>query len=128
MREPVRLKTRLGAVMGEGSAPEPEPVEEAPARPEPAPVAEASPTPPKPTARGAVAAKRQRITLWVSPEVCDAFRDAIYACPKQVTSADVAEEALQWAIRELQNRYSDGQPFPPRPEEAQQLPRGRPVR
>ncbi len=128
MREPVKLKTRLGAVMGEGSAPEPGPEDAPPAGSQPERGPESSPTPPQTTARGAVAAKRQRITLWVSPEVCESFRDAIYACPKQVTAADVAEEALQWATRELQNRYNDGQPFPPRPEEAQQLPRGRPMR
>ena len=115
MPEPVKLRTRLGAVVGEGSgAPEV-------ARPE------RGYEPPR-APQAATLPRRQRITLWVSPGVCDSFRDAIYACPKQVTAADVAEEALQWAIHQLEERYNDGSPFPQRPEEAQQLPRGRPMR
>lgn len=126
MREPVKLRTRLGAVMGEGSETRTRGEEELGPTPEPL-AAPPAPTPQSPIGRAAQA-KRQRITLWVSPDICEAFRDAIYACPKQVTSADVAEEALEWATQELQKRYNEGKPFAPRPEEAQQLPRGRPVR
>jgi len=126
MREPVRLKTRLSAVMGQGSSSErlaggesleADDVSEGDGLA--APLSEGAPH---------QHGRRQGMTLWVSPAVYEAFRDAVYACPRHVTSADIAEEALQWAIEELRRRYNGGEPFPPRPHETRQLLRGRPVR
>lgn len=82
-----------------------------------------------PPGSGATAKKTPRLTkermnIYLPPELADYARDAVYATGRRYTMGDLIAEFLPAAIADLEKRFNDGQPFPPRPEEAENLPTG----
>ena len=70
---------------------------------------------------------KERMNLYLEPEMADRVRDAIYATGRRYTLGSLIAEFLPANLAELEERYNDGKPFPRRPDEAKNLPTGPPA-
>ena len=64
---------------------------------------------------------KEQVGVYLPPELADYARDAIYATGRRYTMGDLIAEFLPAAIADLEKRFNDGKPFPPRPPEAEKL-------
>lgn len=109
------------------------------ARPAPDPVMEelglSAPTPTTPAASAPTAAEadrptRPRMTSYISPEVQEAARAAVWWTRNEQHGyenlSDLVEDALLDKIKQLSDRYNGGDPFAPLPA-GRRLRRGRPL-
>lgn len=73
------------------------------------------------------APSKERMNLYLEPEIADRVRDAIYALGRRYTLGSLVAEFLPANLAELEERYNDGKPFPHRPEDAKNLTSGPPI-
>jgi hypothetical protein len=97
-----------------------------------------SPPPAEPAASAAPAQQpakisstsRPRMTVYISEEVQEALRAAVYWTNNQPEGysnlSDLLEEAGLEKVRELERKYNGGEPFTPMPQ-GKRLRRGRPI-
>jgi hypothetical protein len=71
------------------------------------------------------APERVRMTFHIDAELADRLRDAVYWTPAGVTLSGTARDALRAAVEMIEQRYNDGERFPPRDED---LKGGRPTK
>lgn len=64
---------------------------------------------------------KEQVGVYLPPELADYARDAVYATGRAYTMGSLIEEFLPAAIADLERRFNDGKPFPPRPPEAEKL-------
>lgn len=76
--------------------------------------------------QGAQKLSNERLNIYLSPDVADYARDAVWALGHRYTMGSMIEEFLPAAIADLEKRFNDGEKFPPRPLEAEKLRPGRP--
>ena len=58
-----------------------------------------------------------RMTFHVDRETAERLRNAVYWTATPVTLSGTARDALRAAVRQLEEKYSNGEPFPDRDEE-----------
>jgi len=58
-----------------------------------------------------------RMTFHVDRETAERLRNAVYWTATPVTLSGTARDALRAAVRQLEEEYNDGEPFPDRDEE-----------
>ena len=58
-----------------------------------------------------------RMTFHVGRETAERLRNAVYWTATPVTLSGTARDALRAAVRQLEEEYNDGEPFPDRDEE-----------
>lgn len=58
-----------------------------------------------------------RMTFHVDKETAERLRNAVYWTATPVTLSGTARDALRAAVRRLEAKYNDGEPFPERDEE-----------
>ena len=58
-----------------------------------------------------------RMTFHVGRETAERLRNAVYWTATPVTLSGTARDALKAAVRQLEERFNEGQPFPDRDEE-----------
>jgi hypothetical protein len=58
-----------------------------------------------------------RMTFHVDRETAERLRNAVYWTATPVTLSGTARDALKAAVRQLEEQYNDGEPFPDRDEE-----------
>jgi isoleucyl-tRNA synthetase len=58
-----------------------------------------------------------RMTFHVDEETAERLRNAVYWTATPVTLSGTARDALKAAVRQLEEQYNDGEPFPDRDEE-----------
>jgi len=58
-----------------------------------------------------------RMTFHVDRETAERLRNAVYWTATPVTLSGTARDALKAAVRQLEEEYNDGEPFPDRDEE-----------
>ena len=58
-----------------------------------------------------------RMTFHVDRETAERLRNAVYWTATPVTLSGTARDALRAAVRQLEEQYNDGEPFPDRDEE-----------
>lgn len=58
-----------------------------------------------------------RMTFHVDQKTADRLRNAVYWTATPVTLSGTARDALRAAVRQLEEQYNDGEPFPDRDEE-----------
>lgn len=91
---------------------------------------EVMPAVPADTAEHVIDVSRPRMTVYMSRDLQAAVRAAVYWTRNQPEGyenlSDLLEDAAQDMIQRLQERYNDGQPFPPMPT-GKRLKRGRPI-
>jgi len=58
-----------------------------------------------------------RMTFHVDRETAERLRNAVYWTATPVTLSGTARDALKAAVRQLEEQYNDGEPFPERDED-----------
>lgn len=58
-----------------------------------------------------------RMTFHIDEALADRLRDAVYWTPAGVTLSGTARDALRAAVEMIEERYNDGERFPPRDED-----------
>ena len=68
---------------------------------------------------------KQRVTVAIPEELADRLRNAVYWTAADVTMSELSTEGIRAAVKHIEERRNDGEPFPDRDRE---LKGGRPVK